>query len=196
MKRKVVWPREGCEHRRCSPNQDIIVGDAGVGKTSCIWRFMTDSLARAGQRVLDFEISVKVVYCRSHTIIFSICKVPGEEELRSRRQKYYLGIDDFAILFDLAGRPSFEHVPAWAEEIRAQSPGAQIIIAGNKSDLAQRVILPDEISLACKRIGACEFVLTSAKTGKGVGQLFQALAKSVMGPLPRDTSHAMHEVPL
>ncbi|KAG8880947.1 Ras- protein Rab-2A [Tulasnella sp. 332] len=94
----------------------------------------------------------------------------GSEQYKELRQKYYLGIDFFWLVYDVTDRASFEHIQDWVACARKTAPNSLgMYLVGNKSDLHDKraVSTKEGIALAKKLIliWAGE---TSAKTNSGV----------------------------
>ena len=65
----------------------------------------------------------------------------------------------------------------YAGELRAISPAASLVLAANKSDLADgRQLTPAQVESAAVDLAAPHY-LTSARTGEGVEGLFRHLAR-------------------
>jgi GTPase SAR1 family protein len=76
-------------------------------------------------------------------------------------------------MYDLNAPSTFKSIKSWFEEIESNSNHqAQIIVVGNKSDLVANNV--NQYS------GEHEFIVTSAKTGQNVDNLFQGLTKNVL----------------
>jgi GTPase SAR1 family protein len=75
-------------------------------------------------------------------------------------------------------------IQTYVKKIREQFyqgfPEKPIIIVGTKADLAiQQEINEIELSKEAEKLG-CKCFITSAKTGKGIEQMFSNLVKSIM----------------
>jgi hypothetical protein len=85
-------------------------------------------------------------------------------------------------VFDLTNSASFEHLPQWIEEVRANVKSEiPLLLVGNKSDLIdQRSISMEEINKFTQDFNLY-YMETSAKTGDGVGDCFYILACLMIG---------------
>ncbi|TFG07400.1 MAG: GTP-binding protein [Promethearchaeota archaeon] len=106
----------------------------------------------------------------------------GQERFSSIRPMYYRGSLGALLIFDLTSYESFEHLPQWIEEIRANvKSDIPLLLVGNKSDLVdQRAVSLDEINNFTENFNLY-YMETSAKTGEGVGDCFYILACLMVG---------------
>ncbi len=85
------------------------------------------------------------------------------------------------ILFDLTNRESFDHVPKWLEEVKKESGNIPILLVGNKSDLInERTVSLEEAQQISKDLNMF-YIESSAKNGKGVGDVFAILSLLMIG---------------
>ena len=85
-------------------------------------------------------------------------------------------------VFSLADRASFEKLPQWLSDAKAQArPDITILIVGNKSDLAgeQRQVTMIEASRLAQAEG-CAYIETSARSGENVEAAYFKLTRSVL----------------
>jgi small GTP-binding protein len=106
----------------------------------------------------------------------------GQERFSSIRPMYYRGSLGTILVFDLTNSASFDHLPQWIEEVRANIKSEiPVLLVGNKSDLLdQRAVSAGEISKFTNDLNLY-YMETSAKTGDGVGDCFYILACLMIG---------------
>ncbi|MFX1463665.1 MAG: GTP-binding protein [Promethearchaeota archaeon] len=106
----------------------------------------------------------------------------GQERFSSIRPMYYRGSLGALLIFDLTNSDSFDHLPQWIEEVRANVKSEiPLLLVGNKSDLVgQRAVSLDEINHFTRNFNLY-YMETSAKTGEGVGDCFYILACLMIG---------------
>jgi len=115
----------------------------------------------------------------------------GQETFRSLTRSYYRGAQGAILVFDLSNAASFFNVEKWLNDVRENSENAQILLVGNKSDLAHRQVSQEEaLSLAKKY--SLNYMETSAKSGEGVNRAFQLLLidiHKIHGTVPDPSDH-------
>ena len=94
---------------------------------------------------------------------------------------YYRDAVGAILVYDITDRDSFEKVRTWVEELRLYlSRDTPIAIAGNKCDMASnKQVDSDEAETYATEVKAKHFY-TSAKTGKGIEELFYDVTKAIL----------------
>jgi len=164
----------------------IVVGDGGVGKTALTIRFSKDFFTEDYKMTIGVDFHVKTITIDSSEgdlrCKLQIWDTGGQERFSSIRPMYYRGSLGALVIYDLTNYESFEHLPQWIEEIRANIKNEiPLLLVGNKSDLTeQRAVSMEEINDFTKKFNL-HYMETSAKTGDGVGDCFHILACLMIG---------------
>ncbi len=166
--------------------KSIVVGDGGVGKTALTLRFSKGFFTEDYKMTIGVDFHVKTISI--DTLEGPIkCKLQlwdtgGQERFSSIRPMYYRGSLGSILVFDLTNSASFEHLPQWIEEVRANiKSDIPVLLIGNKSDLTdQRAVSIEEINNFTRDFNLY-YMETSAKTGDGVGDCFYILACLMIG---------------
>ena len=166
--------------------KSIVVGDGGVGKTALTLRFSKGFFTEDYKMTIGVDFHVKTISIDTTNGPIR-CKLQlwdtgGQERFSSIRPMYYRGSLGVVLVFDLTNSDSFEHLPQWIEEVRANVKAEiPLLLVGNKSDLIdQRGIGMDEINRFTRDFNLY-YMETSAKTGDGVGDCFYILACLMVG---------------
>lgn len=110
----------------------------------------------------------------------------GQEEYHALNQVYYRDAVAAILVYDITDSDSFDKVQTWVEELRLYLPkDTPIAIAGNKYDLPNRQIPQDVAEDYAKAINGAHFD-TSAKTGKGIDEIFNEITKAVLRKTKKD----------
>jgi small GTP-binding protein len=166
--------------------KSIVVGDGGVGKTALTLRFSKGFFTEDYKMTIGVDFHVKTISIDSveGTIRakLQIWDTGGQERFSSIRPMYYRGSLGALLIFDLTNSASFEHLPQWIEEVRANvKTEIPLLLVGNKSDLFdQKAVSLEEINNFTKNFNLY-YMETSAKTGEGVGDCFYILACLMIG---------------
>ncbi|MFX1287114.1 MAG: GTP-binding protein, partial [Promethearchaeota archaeon] len=166
--------------------KSIVVGDGGVGKTALTLRFSKGFFTEDYKMTIGVDFHVKTISIDTSEGPIK-CKLQlwdtgGQERFSSIRPMYYRGSLGTVLVFDLTNSASFDHLPQWIEEVRANiKADIPILLVGNKSDLIdQRAVSAKEISRFTSDFNLY-YMETSAKTGDGVGDCFHILACLMIG---------------
>ena len=168
----------------------VLLGDAGVGKSSLLSRFIDNEFSIEKPPTLGAAFSSKEVNLSTHTVKLNIWDTAGQERYRGLAKMYYRDASAAVLVFDLTQPKSFLSLQIWLQELRDNGPKNLIVtVAANKADLEDlHAGLGQEASSWTEKIGATCF-RTSAKTSVGVEQLFGSLAQRlVSGSVPRPLS--------
>ncbi|MFX1353013.1 MAG: GTP-binding protein [Promethearchaeota archaeon] len=166
--------------------KSIVVGDGGVGKTALTLRFSKGFYTEDYKMTIGVDFHVKTISIETAEGLIK-CKLQlwdtgGQERFSSIRPMYYRGSLGAVLVFDLTNYSSFEHLPQWIEEVRANIKAEiPLLLVGNKSDLMdQRAVSLREVNNFTRDFNLY-YMETSAKTGDGVGDCFYILACLMIG---------------
>ena len=166
--------------------KSIVVGDGGVGKTALTLRFSKDFFTEDYKMTIGVDFHVKTITIDTNEgpikAKLQLWDTGGQERFSSIRPMYYRGSLGAVLVFDLTNSSSFDHLPQWIEEVRANIQAEiPLLLVGNKSDLLdQRAVSLEEINHFTRDFNLY-YMETSAKTGEGVGDCFYILACLMIG---------------
>ena len=153
----------------------VLFGNAGVGKTSLVERFINDRFEESYISTLGYNVYEKQIKHDGNIISLMIFDIGGQEKFRNLRMKYADGAHNAFIVYDINDKESVANVKQWKADLFEFAGDVPFILIGNKNDLDRQV--PEEIgSKIAKELGALAFFETSAKTGNEVENAFQQLA--------------------
>ena len=96
------------------------------------------------------------------------------------RPTFYKGSKAAIIVFSHTDEESFNNIANWHEDIKGYTGELPIVLFGNKTDLVDENKVDDEkVEIILKDRGFLGYYKTSAKTGQGVFQAFQAIIKNL-----------------
>ncbi len=163
-----------------------VLGDASVGKTSLIHRYVEGQfkesyLATIGVAFLTktLELSFKGKMTK---ISLQVWDIAGQSIFSKIRQNYLRGSQGAFILFDVTSKSTLMHVDAWIEELlRALSlkelKNFPLVVLGNKIDLNFDERLKERAKqfLEHQYKTPIPITFTSAKTGQGMEDAFEQI---------------------
>jgi small GTP-binding protein len=147
-------------------------GDEAVGKTSLIRRYCEGKFETSRVATIGVDFQTKVVDLASGPVKLSIWDMAGQARFEVVRTGMYRGSRAVALVFDLSNPETLAHLPAWHAEALTNTKGTKILVVGNKLDLTAARGAGKAFA---ESIGA-PYVETSAQSGEGVAQMFEALA--------------------
>eukprot|EP00028_Trichosphaerium_sp_Am-I-7-wt_P005586 CAMPEP_0168525296 /NCGR_PEP_ID=MMETSP0405-20121227/11210_1 /TAXON_ID=498012 /ORGANISM="Trichosphaerium sp, Strain Am-I-7 wt" /LENGTH=211 /DNA_ID=CAMNT_0008547765 /DNA_START=74 /DNA_END=706 /DNA_ORIENTATION=- len=164
-----------------------LVGDAGVGKTCLLQRYVNDTFMEAYKATIgsDFLCTNITVEDKSYTL--QLWDTAGQERFQSLGKHFYRGSDCGILVYDVTNAKSFENLERWRNEflLRAnvtdptQFPFAVI---GNKVDrVTERKVPESKARDWCDRCGF-DYFETSAMDAVGVKSAFQKIVELMPKP--------------
>uniref|UniRef100_A0A7S4EVJ0 Uncharacterized protein n=1 Tax=Chrysotila carterae TaxID=13221 RepID=A0A7S4EVJ0_CHRCT len=159
----------------------LLVGDAGVGKSSLLLRFTDDSFEEHLASTIGVDFKVKTLCMRGKTVKLTIWDTAGQERFRTLTSSYYRGCHGIIVVFDVNERASFEHVRQWLEELElyTTTQSCAKLLVGNKVDLANREVTEKEATEFARQ-QAMLYIETSAKSRAGVAQAFDEVVQKIL----------------
>ncbi|TLZ52240.1 MAG: GTP-binding protein [Methanobacteriota archaeon] len=161
-----------------------LVGDIGVGKTSLIRRFVTDTFDDRYIATIGTKVTKKSVECAWRgspaTMDLVIWDIMGEKGFRQLlKESYFEGAHGVLAVCDLTRQDTLEDLYGWIDLIRPNAGEVPFVILGNKADLrAKGIVQEPDLATIAEPKGAAYF-FTSAKTGLNVEEAFRGLAEQV-----------------
>jgi len=171
----------------------VLIGESGVGKTSIISRFITNTFSSILMSTTGASFATKSIYLEKEdrTVKFEIWDTAGQEKYRSLAKVFYKNAQVCILVYDISRKTSFEEIKNyWFKEIKNNALDSIILaLAGNKSDTYEFEEVSDEEGKNyAKEINAI-FQKTSAKTDVGVNELFKMIGQKVVNPQAENTSN-------
>ena len=163
----------------------LLLGDSAVGKTTMIKRFIQNEFKEDYKETLGVNIvrkSVNVTELNAKVSLL-IWDIAGQERYEERRKFYYEGCYGALLVYDITRFSSFENIEIkWLKHYKENmEKDVPLILIGNKDDLEdQRYVSKEDAEKLSNKIGALEFIETSAKTGHRVNFAFNELIKSIL----------------
>jgi small GTP-binding protein len=157
------------------------IGDAGVGKTSLIKRYVLDVFDDRYIATIGTKVTKKIVDVDGQAkVMMLVWDIMGQKGFRELlREAYFFGAHGAIAVCDLTNKETLEELRYWIKALTDVAGDVPIVFAGNKVDLENdRVIKEQDLQeLASKYKGKA--YLTSAKTGQNVEAVFKALAEAM-----------------
>ena len=153
------------------------LGNAAVGKTSCIFRFCQNQFKEDYLTTVGIDFMAKnVPLPNNRTTKICFYDTAGEEKFRAISFNLIKTADGILLMYDITCKNSFKAIPGWIDSIK-QSKGEDfpIVLIGNKCDLeGKREVLKEEGEEVAQQ-NNLHFFETSNKDGINVDEAIMDL---------------------
>ena len=157
----------------------VMVGAFGVGKTSLVRRYVSGLYDEKYLTTIGVKVDEKVVRVADNEVKLLLWDVAGAEERFSIPMSYIRGVSGCLLVIDGTRAGTVDLGMQLWDEILGEVGPLPFVIALNKIDLSQEWVLEDA-HVEMLKTRQVPVVQSSAKTGQGVEEAFQALAQCVL----------------
>ena len=165
----------------------ILIGDANVGKTNILSRYISDTFLETSKSTVGVELATKVEQYNNKKIKIQIWDTAGQERYKSITKTYYKGSKGALIVFDITKKDSFKNVDKWINDLKEfGDDDVAILLVGNKCDLEDKREVPVEDVKKKAELFDIAFCETSALKAKNIDYAFQTLIKLVAEKIEKE----------
>ncbi len=158
-----------------------ILGEANVGKTSLVYRFIENKFRGNYKSTLGVNLLKKDMKIKEYgDVSAQIWDLGGQESFRSLRKLYLEGANGALVIYDCTKRSSFEKLEDWILDFKDARGDEPLILIGNKTDLTDAIKVQESEGLELAKRHNMEFIPTSAKTGSNVESAFKEIIKIIL----------------
>jgi small GTP-binding protein len=156
-----------------------MLGGFAVGKTSLVSRFVRSIFSEKYLTTVGVKIDRKPITLDDRTVDLILWDIYGQDEFQTVQESYLRGSAGYLLVIDGTRRATLDtaaELQQMAERVAGQVP---FVVVLNKSDLASEWQVNESGILGFAEKG-WPIVRTSAKTGDGVEETFQKLARAMI----------------
>ncbi len=158
----------------------VLLGDAAVGKTSLVRRFVFNVFDDKYIMTIGTKVSKKVINIKWEDmdveLNFIIWDVLGQQGFTQVQETAFRGSDGALLVCDLTRRNTLYSISHYWLPVLERVAGVPSILLANKSDLENWEFSYEELDEFAKGIGV-PYLLTSAKTGENVEEAFRKMGE-------------------
>ncbi|MBY8989740.1 MAG: GTP-binding protein [Candidatus Lokiarchaeota archaeon] len=159
----------------------LITGNASVGKTSLLRRFVDGFFDDSTIMTVGVEFFIKEIHFDNMRCTLQLWDLGGQERFRYLLENYVMGARGALLLFDLTKMPKIGDLLEWVNIARLHDINLPIILVGSKNDLEDVVAVDDDSALHIKNtFNMIEFIKTSAKSGYNIEKPFEILTRKLI----------------
>jgi small GTP-binding protein len=156
-----------------------VLGAFGVGKTSLVRRYVESIFSDTYLTTVGVKVDKKTLDIGGQPLTLVLWDIAGEDDTTAIRMSYLRGAAGYFLVGDGTRRETLEVARFIQERVLAEVGPIPYLLLLNKADLAADWDLSDPAAQGPE--GAVAVIRTSAKTGEGVEEAFQVLAKRLIG---------------
>jgi len=163
----------------------VLVGDATVGKTHLLSRYIKGTLPKAPMATIGVEFATNIVHLPvGGTVKAQIWDTAGQERYRAITSAHYRRAVGALLVYDVTKQSTFQSCTKWMEELRQNAePDIVILLVGNKVDLVEkdpsmRQVYYDAAAEFARQHGLF-FSEASAVTSHNVTHIFELLLQEI-----------------
>jgi small GTP-binding protein len=165
----------------------IVLGDAAVGKTSLINRYIDQSFQEDYKPTLGVNILTKDLFIEEFNFSTRLIlwDLAAQDKYALSRALFFQGCSGALFVFDLTRPSTFSNITSvWHDDFLKFSnntEGNNYLLIGNKSDLEDSRMIPEEEGIELsKQLDSIEYIETSAKYGANVEDTFKKLVFHIL----------------
>jgi len=162
----------------------LVVGDAGVGKTCLITRFVDDVFSSTCKSTIGVDFKATSVEMDGKAVQLQVWDTAGQERFRALTTSYYRGAHGVILVYDVSDQSSFDHLASWIKDVDLYS-GEEVVklLIGNKDDTPgnnPHKVVDTEIAREFAKDHKMYFMEASAMRALNVSAAFKLLVAEVM----------------
>jgi small GTP-binding protein len=155
----------------------LLLGDASVGKTSLVKRWVTGEFDDERPPTVGSDTTCRALDEGGNIYELEIIDVSGQEQDTDTLATLSAKASGAMIVFDLSNGESFAHLPKWIAGFQRSAPkGTPFVFVGSKSDRPNPI--PDGfITEFVQQFAGVRYFQTSAKEETGIDDAFVHLVE-------------------
>ena len=162
-----------------------IFGDAGVGKTSLTYRYITNRFKADTKLTLGVDIIAKDVEIDKYRVKLQIWDFGGEERFRIFLPVYARGSSGGIFMFDMTRKSSLDMMKEWIsifkKDLSIEERQIPVLAVGGKKDLSNEIeITLENAKNLASTLGIYDVIECSAKTGENVDKIFESITNKML----------------
>ncbi|CAE7314729.1 RABA2A [Symbiodinium sp. KB8] len=177
----------------------VLVGDATVGKTHLLSRYVKGTLPKAPTATIGVEFATRTIpLAVGGTVKAQIWDTAGQERYRAITSSHYRRAVGALLVYDVTRNATFQNCLKWLEELRQNAEDNIIImLVGNKLDLVEKDPTARQVhydaALEFARAHKLLFKEASAVTTYNVKHVFEQLLQEVYNQASKNAKERRRE---
>ncbi len=179
----------------------ILCGDAGVGKTSLLARYVDDLFSEeyiqtVGANFLIKEIDLSMIVDRldiknpklkedvkQKGFKLYFWDLGGQHDKLFSNEYYFVQAVGAFVVYDVINRESFDNIDFWISKLKELSGEIPFMIIGNKIDKKDERLVLFEDAEEKSDLYNVQYIETSAKSNENIDKAFESLSVQILNNL-------------
>ena len=159
----------------------LILGDATVGKTSLLTRFIDNKYDPESLSTLGVDVGYKYILFNNKKIRIDIWDTAGQERFKNIAKNYFRGAHALIFVFNVNKKKTIQKLRFWLDNANENTSKETVkVLVGHKIDTeGEREVNFQQMKELGEKFKIDVFE-ASSKTGKGVNEIFIYLLKNLM----------------
>ena len=158
------------------------MGEGGVGKSYIIKRYCEEKFVQRYIATIGVDFGVKPLVVADRDVKVNFWDLSGHPEFFDVRNEFYKDTQGVALVFDVTQRITFQALEKWVHEARrfgVRDTAVWVVVANKCDRKGNRAVTKREAEMWAQNNGF-QYFETSAKSGKGIDELFDYLFTTVV----------------
>ena len=155
-------------------NKVVFVGDAAVGKTQIISRYVKNFFDDDYTHTIGTEYAVKEVEINNKKIKLQLWETTEYEKYKSIIGNIYQKAEIIVLVYAINNRESFDNISDWVKKVKTYNKNVKFLLVGNKCDLVEKRQVTKEDAENYAKANKMEFIEISAKAGTNIEKMFNS----------------------
>ncbi len=156
-----------------------MLGGFAVGKTSLVARYVTSLFSDKYLSTVGVKIDKKQVAVDGRDVTLMLWDIAGQDDFQSVQESQLRGMAGYLLVVDGTRRATLETARQLQQRATASVGPVPFILLLNKTDLASEWEIDEQAFFKLAEQG-WRVIRTSAKTGEGVEDAFEALTRAML----------------
>jgi small GTP-binding protein len=164
-----------------------LVGEAAVGKTSLIRRFVLDVFEDLYIATLGAKVTKKGLLLSGQSggndvkVNLMIWDIMGEKGFRELlKEAYFHGAQGILAVCDITRKDTLMELKNWVDAVTKVTGEVPVRFVANKTDLKSEAQFGEEDVRELSEEMGSSYLMTSAKTGEGVEHTFEEIVRLIV----------------
>ncbi|EDR29516.1 hypothetical protein, conserved [Entamoeba dispar SAW760] len=161
----------------------VFIGDATVGKTSLISRFMYDEFYNNYNVTIGTDFHSKIITTNQKLRLrLQLLDIGSSIKYHSIISSYVSNVNVCVLVYDITNQESFINVQQWFKELQeiAITRKIQFYLVGNKIDLSSQESVPIVQAKSFADSNNMKFICTSALSSMNISSLFSMISDGII----------------